>query len=257
MLPISFILIVGPSALWFWQVARLGGVGAAVTAATAGLLSLSLLNLFTCYFTEPGLLPVVDAPGTSQDERPRKLVVIPGSSAEPRELVDFRAKYCRETGNVVEVFDHFCPWTGNAVGRRNYRYYFSFLVFTTALALLVGGTSLSTAMADTKPSTTSSPPPSVYVLWLLVLFTVVILLLVGGLLAYHIPLVSSNRTTNETIKEVYAMKANPYDRGCFQNWVTFLSLVVQSPRPSYVESDAAGGSPDSEEDRAGLLFSGP
>ena len=127
----------------------------------------------------------------------------------------------------------------------------------TALALQVGGTSLATAMADVESPAKSSLAPSVYVLWLLVLFTVVILLLVGGLLAYHIPLVSSNRTTNETIKEVYAMKANPYDRGCFQNWVAFLSLVVQCPRPSYFESDAAGDSLDSEEDHAGLLFSGP
>ena len=118
MLPVSFLLIVGPSALWLLRVAPALGYSAAVSAVGIALLALSLLNLFACYLTEPGLLRVVDAAGASPDERPRKLVV--AGVGPPRELVDFRAKFCRETGNVVEVFDHFCPWTGNAVGRRNY-----------------------------------------------------------------------------------------------------------------------------------------
>ena len=31
-------------------------------------------------------------------------------------LIQLRAKFCRETGNCVERFDHYCPWVGNAVG---------------------------------------------------------------------------------------------------------------------------------------------
>ena len=248
MLPVSVTLIVGPSVLWFSAAPPLGAA-----AAGAGLLLLSLANLFACYLTEPGLLHVVDAPSMAPDERPRKLVVMPGASGPPQELVDFRAKFCRETGNVVEVFDHFCPWTGNAVGRRNYRYYFSFLVFTTALALVVGISSANAAMASTGGG---APGPSVYVWWVLVLFTVIILLLVGGLLSYHIPLVSSNRTTNEMIKDVYGTKANPYDKGCCRNWVNFLSTLLQRPRPSYFESNSSGSSGDWEEDTAGLLTAG-
>jgi palmitoyltransferase ZDHHC9/14/18 len=258
MLPVSFLLIVGPSALWLLRVAPALGYSAAVSAVGIALLALSLLNLFACYLTEPGLLRVVDAAGASPDERPRKLVV--AGVGPPRELVDFRAKFCRETGNVVEVFDHFCPWTGNAVGRRNYRYYFCFLVFTTALALVVGitsATSATSASSATSAKNGVALGSNVYVLWLLVLFTVIILLLVGGLLSYHIPLVSSNRTTNETIKEVYKTKANPYDRGCCRNWATFLATVVQRPRPSYFEAGSGGGAGDGEEDTAGLLYAGP
>ena len=257
MLPVSLGLIVGPSALWFWQQPmRSTAAGLATNIGGVLLLLLSLLNLFVCYFTEPGLLKTVDEPGETPGDRPRKLVVIPGAGHGPRNLIDFRAKFCRETGNVVEVFDHFCPWTGNAVGRRNYRYYFGFLVFTTLLSLLVGITSLIGALSNIPGQ---GEQPVNYMLWLLVLFTCVILLLVGGLLGYHIPLVSSNRTTNESIKQVYANKVNPHDKGCCQNWTNFLGLMFQRPRPSYFDEHQFSGQDngslgDSESDRASLLF---
>jgi hypothetical protein len=37
------------------------------------------------------------------------------------QLTQLRAKFCRETSVCIENFDHYCPWVGNAVGRRNYR----------------------------------------------------------------------------------------------------------------------------------------
>lgn len=33
----------------------------------------------------------------------------PGPGLKEYELIDFRAKFCRETGNCIENFDHFCP----------------------------------------------------------------------------------------------------------------------------------------------------
>ena len=267
MCPLSTSLIVGPSALWYYQ---FYANGMTTTVAIVSIFLFGALGcLFTAYFTEPGILPTVDEDSQSSDPnskptRPKKLIVLPGEDKRS-DLVEFRAKFCRDTGNTIEKFDHFCPWVGNAVGVRNYRYYFSFLVFTTALALMVGITSIVAAVASVNPTPAPAPSPNenkmtpnIGLLWLLVIFCGVILLLVGSLLSYHIPLVSKNMTTNEDMKGVFVAIRNPYDKGCFQNWWIFLGSTVKCPRKSYVCVDSTLGRRGSDNDGEynGLLGSG-
>ena len=47
-----------------------------------------------------------------------------------------RTEHCIVSDACVSA-DHFCPWIGNVVGQRNYRYFFSFLLTGVVLAAYV------------------------------------------------------------------------------------------------------------------------
>lgn len=41
----------------------------------------------------------------------------------------------RKTSNCIEKYDHYCQWVGNAIGKRNYRLFLSFITATLVYLL--------------------------------------------------------------------------------------------------------------------------
>lgn len=124
-----------------------------------------------------------------------------------------RASHCSICDNCVDRFDHHCPWVGNCVGKRNYRYFY---LFTLSLSLLtiyiftfdivhVVMRSVDNGFLNALKETPGT------VLELLVCFFT--LWSVVGLTGFHTYLISLNQTTNEDIKGSWSGKnrvQNPY-----------------------------------------------
>ncbi|KAM7029617.1 palmitoyltransferase ZDHHC18 isoform 5-T6 [Acridotheres tristis] len=126
-----------------------------------------------------------------------------------------RTSHCSVCDNCVERFDHHCPWVGNCVGKRNYRYFYAFILslsFLTAFIFACVITHLTLrSQRDGFLATLKTTPASV--LELVICFFSVWSIL--GLSGFHTYLVASNLTTNEDIKGSWSNKrgsefANPY-----------------------------------------------
>ncbi|XP_048510530.1 palmitoyltransferase app isoform X2 [Athalia rosae] len=130
-----------------------------------------------------------------------------------------RASHCSLCDNCVERFDHHCPWVGNCVGRRNYRYFYAFIVSLAFLCVFI----FACAITHLIMLTTNDRPfleavklsPGSVVVGVICFFSVWSVL---GLAGFHTYLTTSNQTTNEDIKGSFTSKRgqesfNPYSQG--------------------------------------------
>jgi len=131
------------------------------------------------------------------------------------------AKHCGVTNRCVRRFDHYCPWMGNAIGKRNHRDFVVFLMletFAMAAAFAVALTRLYSGGPTPAPLTATG----------LVVFLVAdgcTLLPVFMLTAAQVSQATRNITTNELanahryhyLRDADGRFANPFDRGWVEN----------------------------------------
>lgn len=136
-----------------------------------------------------------------------------------------RASHCSVCDNCVDCFDHHCPWVGNCVGRRNYRYFYMFIISFSLLCIYVLACSMTHLILLSKESNIieacKTSPASVGVFFICFISVWSIL----GLAGFHTFLTAVNLTTNEDLKGIYSRGSgtkNPYSGSLIDNCLTTL-----------------------------------
>ncbi|XP_020665326.1 palmitoyltransferase ZDHHC14 isoform X2 [Pogona vitticeps] len=213
----------------------------AIPAVGAILFLFVMGTLLRTSFSDPGVLPRATPDEAADLERqieiangsssggyrppPRtKEVVINGQTVKLKYCFTCkifrppRASHCSLCDNCVERFDHHCPWVGNCVGKRNYRFFYMFILSLSFLTVFIFAfvithvihrsqqTGFLNALKD-SPASVLEAVVCFFSVWSIV-----------GLSGFHTYLISSNQTTNEDIKGSWSNKRgkenfNPYSHG--------------------------------------------
>ncbi|XP_075059480.1 palmitoyltransferase ZDHHC14 isoform X5 [Mixophyes fleayi] len=218
-------------------------------------------TLLRTSFSDPGVLPRATSDEAADLERqidiangstsggyrppPRtKEVVINGQSVKLKYCFTCkifrppRASHCSLCDNCVERFDHHCPWVGNCVGKRNYRFFYMFILSLSFLTVFIFAFVITHVILRSQQmgflNALKDSPASV--LEVVVCFFSVWSIV--GLSGFHTYLISSNQTTNEDIKGSWSSKRgkenyNPYSYG---NIITNCCTALCGPlNPSLID----------------------
>mmetsp|Transcript_5788 Transcript_5788/g.16418 ORF Transcript_5788/g.16418 Transcript_5788/m.16418 type:complete len:301 (+) Transcript_5788:205-1107(+) len=214
------------------------------------LILLVLSSFLTCAFMDAGIIPRRSKP-SELDQNKNPLAKHPKSVKITCGGVDMTMKYCNTCNiyrpprcshcsvcdNCVDKFDHHCPWIGNCVARRNYRFFLTFIFSTTTTCLYLAAMCITEITFRTKDSRKEGA--SAFgdalgdnpVALLVALFALFAASAVGGLSLFHVYLNCNNVSTNEQLKGSYKKIGNPFWEGYCMYMVNSL---CQSKRASFI-----------------------
>ena len=145
----------------------------------------------------------------------------------------FGTKHCSMKDKCVARFDHYCPWMGNAIGKRNHRDFVIFLILET-LAMAIAFAVAVVRFNEESPTEKAATRFGVVLFAVLDVFT---LLPVVMLCVSQVIQVAQNITINELsnahrynyLRASDGSFVNPFDKGYVANLRQFFTESASSP----------------------------
>ncbi|KAG7564936.1 Palmitoyltransferase DHHC domain [Arabidopsis suecica] len=231
--------------------------GVSILAVAVGLILLDLIFLLLTSARDPGIIPRNLYPPepegnegngeprlahTPQSRLPRtKDMVVNGITVKIKYCDTCmlyrppRASHCSICNNCVEKFDHHCPWLGQCIGLRNYRFYFMFVLCSTLLCIYVHvfcWIYVKRIMDSENINIWKSfikTPASIA----LIIYTFICVWFVGGLTCFHLYLMSTNQSTYENFRYRYDRHENPFNKGILGNFMEVFCTNVAVSQNSF------------------------